>query len=74
MRYITWGPVRGTTGCLHKSIETARQAVARDQKRCARVGGYSDRAVYEVDVENGETWENVAEAYRFDPTSIQSVG
>lgn len=73
MRYITWGPVRGFGGVMHRTVEAAKAALARDVSACKKQFGYSDRAVYEVDVDAGETWENVAEAYRFDPDSIQSV-
>ena len=74
MRYVAWGPVRGSTGCLHRSIESAKAACERDQKRCAKVGGYSDRRVWEVDVKAGETLQNVTEAYKYAPDSIHPVG
>jgi hypothetical protein len=73
MRYVAYGPVRGTNGVLHRSIEAARAACERDQRACKRQGGYSDRRVYEVDVEAGETIANVTEALKYEPDSIHSV-
>lgn len=43
-RYITIGSVRGI-GSTHRSLRAACEAVKRDQRDCARTGGYSDRTV-----------------------------
>lgn len=44
-QYTTYGHVRGCSGVLHRSLEAAERAVARDKAACRTVGGYSDRHV-----------------------------
>lgn len=73
MRYITWGPVRGFGGVMHRKVDAAHKAARRDDGACKKVGGYSDRRVYAVNVDAGETWESVEQAYRFDPWSVRAL-
>ena len=49
--YTTRGPVRGTCGHRHRSIETAAKCVLRDGRDCRSLGGgaYSDRRVVAVE-------------------------
>ena len=42
-RYTCRGPVRGSCGTWHRSIEAAARCCLRDQRNCAAAGGYSDR-------------------------------
>lgn len=44
-KYTTYGHVRGCSGVLHRSLEAAERALARDQAACRGQGGYSDRIV-----------------------------
>lgn len=47
--YATYGNVRGLGPTLHRTLDAAQAAVARDQAGCRKQGGYSDRDVYLVD-------------------------
>lgn len=49
MLYTTVGDVRGCCDHKHRSIRTAVECLGRDQGRCARQGGYSDRIVVYAD-------------------------
>ena len=50
-RYTTWGRALHGCGHLHKTVETARQCIRKNQRDCERQcsGGYTDREVREVD-------------------------
>ena len=52
-RYTCSGSVRGCCGVRHRTIGAAVRCVARDQDRCASLGGgaYSDRAVWTADAD-----------------------
>ena len=44
--YEAYGPVRGSCGHQHRTIEAARQCAERDARECRQYGGagaYSDR-------------------------------
>lgn len=49
MPYTTWGPVRGDCGHAHRTVEAAKQCIARDAAGCRSQGGYSDRSVRRID-------------------------
>lgn len=49
--YTTWGPVRGSCGHEHKSIDTADACLRRDGEGCAGQGGYTDRNIYALDAD-----------------------
>ena len=51
--YTTWGSVRGCCGHEHRTEEAAEACASKDQRACARVGGYSDRKVRKIS--RGET-------------------
>jgi len=48
-RYTTSGPVRGSCGHYHRTIEAAVRCLERDRAGCRRQGGYSDREVRYAD-------------------------
>ena len=48
VRFICRGDVRGECGIRHRCRIAARRCIARDQRACARQGGYSDRWIIEV--------------------------
>ena len=43
--YTTFGSVRGGCGHRHKTLESARRCLDKDQSGCGSQGGYSDREV-----------------------------
>lgn len=43
--YTCKGPVRGSCGHEHRSLETAAECLRRDVNACRRLRGYSDRRV-----------------------------
>lgn len=49
--YTTSGPVRGTCGHTHATEEAAQACADRDNRGCAAGGGYSDRAVEALDLD-----------------------
>lgn len=48
-RYQCRGGVRGRCGVDHRTLSGAARCLARDQRYCRSVGGYSDRSIYLVD-------------------------
>jgi len=44
--YTNIGPIRGSCGHAHKSMNTAVKCLHRDQHGCKKQGGYSDRRIY----------------------------
>jgi len=48
VRYLCSGDVRGECGVRHLSRAAAEECIARDQRACARQGGYSDRVIIRV--------------------------
>jgi len=48
-RYTTWGPVRGDCGHEHRTMRAACECVERDQRGCAKQGGYTDRHLRVLD-------------------------
>jgi len=51
MRWTTYGEVRGGCEHVHKSKLAALRCLHADERGCKRLGGYSDRAVVQVDDE-----------------------
>jgi len=47
--YTTRGPVRGSCGHQHRTLETAARCLRADIVGCRRSGGYSDRRVRVVE-------------------------
>lgn len=50
-RYVTWGPVRGRGGIVHRKLETAARALRSDIIGCREQGGYSDRRVWRLNAD-----------------------
>jgi hypothetical protein len=48
VRFVCSGDVRGECGVRHLSHATAQVCINRDQRACARQGGYSDRVIITV--------------------------
>lgn len=52
MTYTTHGSVRGGCGHRHRTAETAERCLRGDQDCCSDQGGYSDRQVVVIGVDD----------------------
>lgn len=66
-RYHGIGPVRGSCGHRHTTIQAAHRCIMRDGRVCKRLGGgaYSDRTVERLDGEplTEDEWLSVEFAF-----------
>jgi hypothetical protein len=56
MEYTTEGDVRGCCDHKHQSIKAAAACLKRDQEGCARQGGYSDRRIVRLTIDERGVW------------------
>lgn len=67
--YTTWGPVRGGCGHVHLTMDAAAECAAKDARKCAAAGGYSDRRVRRLEGPTRNDLRQAAKSYdvRFGP-------
>lgn len=49
-RWVSYGPTRGLGPIRDRSVDAMKDA-AEDQRKCAGIGGTSDRVEYQIDVD-----------------------
>ena len=52
--YTTEGNVRSDCGHTHRTLKTAYECLRKDERGCRKQGGYSDRKVVRVMLENND--------------------
>lgn len=72
-RWVTWGDVRGM-GEIRDTRQEADRDLMEDRTTCYAQGGYSDRAVYQVDADGYLFREVGGEGAYVWPSSGRSTG